>query len=171
MNISAANERSKCFAGRAEQIAVFVLLFASFSLEFNAAFHGGSQGQDFYYHRRLTSEAAKNPLHFFFAPSGYADPPGYYILGSAIYNTFGEKNWIVAMGLLGALVNTAALFVLHLISRLFIRSPKNLCPLFGRFFTCFLNHVGGNSRRFSLPVAVSAYDLFHCIGTHATNWI
>jgi hypothetical protein len=48
-----------------ELIAIGCIFVAVLALELNAALHGGGQGQDFYAHRRLTTQIANDPLTCF----------------------------------------------------------------------------------------------------------
>jgi hypothetical protein len=105
-----------------ELIAVGCIFCAVLVLELNAALHGGGQGQDFYTHRRLTTEAASAPFAWFSHASRRVDPPLYYFVSAAVWRLAGADHWLVVMSVVNVLFNTSALVVLYLISRLLLRA-------------------------------------------------
>lgn len=117
---------TECLAGfirsRVELIAISSLLSVVLALEINAALHGAAQGQDFYEHRRITEEVAKEPLKWVFETRRRVDPPGFYLISAAVFRLAGPARWVIAMGMVGAVINTLALLVLYLISRLLTQS-------------------------------------------------
>jgi 4-amino-4-deoxy-L-arabinose transferase and related glycosyltransferases of PMT family len=115
---------------RIELISAISILAIVLALETNAALHGGSQGQDFYQHQRITVEVANNPIKWILETRRRVDPPGFYLISAAIFRLTGPLHWATAMGIFGAAFNTLALLVLYLISRLLIQaSILRICAL------------------------------------------
>jgi hypothetical protein len=105
---------------RLEIIVVIGILVAVLTLELDAVFHGGVQGQDFYQHRYLAAEAAKDPLKWVLQGRRRMDPPIYYLVSAAVMRAAGPEHWLVAIGIINVLQNIAALATLYLVSRLLI---------------------------------------------------
>jgi len=105
---------------RLEIIVVIGILVAVLTLDLNAVFHGGVQGQDFYQHRSLAAEAGRDPLKWVLQGRRRMDPPIYYLVSGGVMRAVGPAHWLVAIGIVNILQNIAALATLYLISRLLI---------------------------------------------------
>jgi hypothetical protein len=132
-----------------ELIAIGCIFVAVLALELNAALHGGGQGQDFYAHRRLTTQIANDPLTCFSQARRRVDPPFYYLISAAVLRLAGPDHWLVALSVVNVLFNVSALFVLYLISRLLLQSGLlRICVL------CFVGFLPA----FAIPSVVIAAD-------------
>jgi hypothetical protein len=133
-----------------ESIVVLGILLIVFTVELNAVFHGGAQGQDFYYHRKRMLEAAKDPVKYIGSITA-ADPPLYHLCAGIVYRITGPKRWLHAVGIMNVVLNVGALFLLYLISRFLIQKKiLRICAL------CFVGFLPA----FAITSVVFSADAF-----------
>ena len=133
-----------------ESFLVAGILLTVLTLELNAVFHGGVQGQDFYYHRTRMLAAAKDPIKSAGSFSA-ADPPLYHLLAGIVYRLAGPQRWIYGVGIMNVVLNVGALFLLYLISRFLIRQKVlRICAL------CFVGFLPA----FAVTSVVFSADAF-----------
>jgi hypothetical protein len=139
-----------------ESIVVAVILLTVFTVEINAVFHGGAQGQDFYYHRKRMLEAAKDPVKYIVSVTdprerADADPPLYHLCAGLVYRLAGPQRWLYAVGIMNVICNIGALLLLYLLSRFLIRQRiLRICAL------CFVGFLPA----FAITSVVFSADAF-----------
>jgi hypothetical protein len=132
-----------------ELIAIGCIFLAVLALDLNAAIHGGGQGQDFYAHRRLTTQVASDPLGWFSLARRRVDPPLYYFISAAVLRLAGPDHWLAALSVVNVLFNVSALLVLYLIARLLLETGLlRICVV------CFVGFLPA----FVIPSVVIAAD-------------
>ena len=129
---------------RLERYAIRFALLVYLLFQINAAFHHGSWGQDFEYHKIWILQALDNPWKFALRTDPFRpEPPFSYLAAALIIKLTGGIHYLEVIGLLSIALNTLGLIVIYRLLCAVLRNRliRIACFLFLTFLPVFMIHA------------------------------